>query len=185
MSVNWEDYVYFSDSSKSLLRASKDRGRVKKGCEVGWKSHPGYWRVGINGKMYLVHRVIYEMLHGKIPDDKQVDHIDGDPSNNSPSNLRLVSRTENQRNMKKDKRNKSGIAGVSRCVVKNSRTGKENVYWVAYWRKVGGGYARQGFPVSKLGEDLAKSMAISKRIEEMEKLNELGFGYTSRHIYGE
>ncbi len=185
MSIRWEDYVYFSDSSKSLLRASKDRGKAKKDCEVGWKSYPGYWRVGINGKMYLIHRVIYEMLHGKIPEGKQVDHIDGDPSNNSPSNLRLVSQPENQRNMKKGKRNKSGVAGVTRCIIKNKRTGKENVYWVAYWGKIGGGSARKNFAVSKFGEEAAKSMAISKRIEEMEKLNELGFGYTSRHIYGE
>ncbi|MDE1138144.1 MAG: HNH endonuclease [Paraburkholderia tropica] len=49
-----------------------------------------------------------------------VDHEDGDRSNNKLSNLRLATFSQNQWNMGKPRRNKSGIKGVSL----NRATGK-------------------------------------------------------------
>jgi len=43
----------------------------------------------------LVHRLVYLAWNGPIPDDKVVDHIDNDVSNNSSSNLQLLYDIEN------------------------------------------------------------------------------------------
>ncbi len=82
-----------------------------------------YRYITIDGVNYLEHRVIWTMVHGGIPSDKEIDHIDRDRYNNRLENLRLVTRRENISN--------SGVAG-SNCsqypgVTKSKSPGK----WVA------------------------------------------------------
>ena len=72
----------------------------------------GYFRLAIFDVRYLSHRVAWAMHHGEWPDD-QVDHINGDPSDNRIENLRVVSNAENARNAKRAKNNTSGVTGVS------------------------------------------------------------------------
>lgn len=61
----------------------------------------GYLQVIISKKHLKVHRLICEAFHGLCPEDKcQVDHIDRNPANNTPENLRWCSRSENNRNRK-------------------------------------------------------------------------------------
>lgn len=42
-----------------------------------------------------IHKFIYEAFNGKIPKDKEINHKDGDKSNNAIWNLNLLSHTEN------------------------------------------------------------------------------------------
>ena len=42
-----------------------------------------------------IHKFIYEAFKGKMPKDSEIDHIDGDKSNNAIWNLRLVSHQKN------------------------------------------------------------------------------------------
>lgn len=63
------------------------------------------------GKSMPAHRIIWEMVYGECPD--VIDHINGDKHDNRLVNLRNVDRAENMRNRKLNKRNKSGINGVS------------------------------------------------------------------------
>lgn len=51
-----------------------------------------------NVKCYTVQRLMWECFHGPVPDDMDIDHIDGNKLNNSLDNLRLVSKSENQWN---------------------------------------------------------------------------------------
>jgi hypothetical protein len=57
----------------------------------------GVLRVGINGTLYLVSRVIWKIMTGEDP-QKLVDHRDGDPGNNRWGNLRLATHAQNGAN---------------------------------------------------------------------------------------
>tara|TARA_X000001316_G_C922015_1_gene36748 strand:- start:351 stop:908 length:558 start_codon:yes stop_codon:yes gene_type:complete len=71
----------------------------------------GYFHSSIRGKQYLAHRIIWAIQTGEWPDG-QIDHINGDRSDNRWENLRVVSHAENMRNMKISHQNKSGYVGV-------------------------------------------------------------------------
>ena len=65
----------------------------------------GYVR---SGKHKYLHRLIMNA-----PDDKQVDHINGDKLDNQKSNLRICTHQENSMNVGKQKNNTSGFKGVT------------------------------------------------------------------------
>lgn len=86
----------------------------KAGCSYSPnKSSENYLRVVVNSKWLLVHRVVWEMHFGKIDNGMQIDHINGDGTDNRLENLRVVSEKINKMNRPKYKNNKSGISGVS------------------------------------------------------------------------
>lgn len=74
----------------------------------------GYRIVWVDETMRRVHRLIWEHVHGQIPDGKEIDHINGNRSDNRISNLRLVSRSENLQNRHRPRKNsRSGVKGVA------------------------------------------------------------------------
>lgn len=110
-----------------ILRCIK-KGNIIVNCEAGEIYSPrirGFYKpkININGhyriKLYLsgekqdvsVHRVIYLARYGKIPNGCDIDHIDGDKTNNQIINLRAVSRSENTRNSK-NRRNHEALMGT-------------------------------------------------------------------------
>ena len=54
---------------------------------------------------------MWVIIHGT-PPAGEVDHIDGDPLNNRPENLRLATSGQNNHNRRLSERNKSGVKGV-------------------------------------------------------------------------
>ena len=54
-----------------------------------------YDNSGELGKLQYVHRLVYTHFVGEIPEGKEIDHIDGNPRNNTLSNLQLLSRRDN------------------------------------------------------------------------------------------
>jgi len=84
---------------------------VKKGDTAGGPHSQGYIRVAVFGKRYLAHRLAWFYVYGEWP-DKEIDHIDGNKKNNTLSNLRDVTPSENQRNVRRNKNNTSGYNGV-------------------------------------------------------------------------
>lgn len=98
----------FYDSGDLYWRVAKKRRSLR--SKVGCLSGAGYLEFIFNGIRLLNHRVIYYLHHGAFVGC--IDHIDGNKLNNSISNLRLCSMTENNWNRKRDKRNKSGYRNV-------------------------------------------------------------------------
>jgi hypothetical protein len=72
-----------------------------------------YRRVGVDGKIYAAHRLIWLLVHKTWPEN-QIDHIDGNSLNNRIENLRDVTHAENHKNRKKTNKNTSGHSGVTR-----------------------------------------------------------------------
>ncbi len=60
-----------------------------------------------------LHRRAWEQVNGPIPEGMQIDHINGDRYDNSPSNLRLVSQQENNKNKAVYRNNTAGITGLT------------------------------------------------------------------------
>jgi hypothetical protein len=68
------------------------------------------------GRAYLVHRLIFLYHHKYLPE--LIDHIDNNLENNRIENLRPATKSQNAMNSKIDKRNKSGIKGLSVRTIK-------------------------------------------------------------------
>jgi hypothetical protein len=100
---------------QSLLMYDPDTGefRWRKTNKIAGTLHAsGYWRVQIDGKPYLAHRLAWAYAHGAFPKNN-IDHINHNRSDNRLKNLRLVTRSENQHNRKRATQSSSGFLGVS------------------------------------------------------------------------
>ncbi|MBK6599171.1 MAG: HNH endonuclease [Proteobacteria bacterium] len=85
----------------------------KPGTECGFVSNgDGYVRVSISGSPVLAHRAAWFICAGRWP-TTQIDHVNGDRSDNRIENLRVCTISENRWNSKKRVRNTSGFKGVS------------------------------------------------------------------------
>ncbi|AVJ51901.1 hypothetical protein ebrios_18 [Escherichia phage Ebrios] len=114
MSELFKDLVIDSESPSGLRWADTARYQQAGKPAGTLQSNPRYWVVWVNKRLYRVHRVIMCLLHDlKYASCPVVDHIDGDGSNNSIGNLRLVTHAQNSANMKTPTSNTTGVKGVS------------------------------------------------------------------------
>lgn len=70
----------------------------------------GYLRMHIDGRLYYLHRLAWFYVYGKWP--KEIDHIDGNCSNNKISNLRDCLHSQNMQNMSTKTIAVSGFKGA-------------------------------------------------------------------------
>ena len=105
---------YFTYHSDGFVTWKIDLGKkVKAGSKAGTHhKKSGYWYVTVDQTKYKLHRVIYAMHHGYLPD--MVDHIDNDSLNNRIENLRPATKQSNAWNSKLRSDNKTGVKGVTR-----------------------------------------------------------------------
>ena len=78
---------------------------------AGGDNNNSYTQIGIDGKPYLSHRVIWLWHHGYIP-EHELDHINRKPWDNRIENLREVTHSCNLRNSGNRKDTTSGVKGV-------------------------------------------------------------------------
>jgi len=130
-----------------------------------------YWRLKFKNKTVMIHRIIWTLVNGEIPDNYIIDHIDGNGLNNKIENLRLITKSLNCRNKTISKKNKSGVNGIYlmdnryRAIVSLNDSKKKS----------------KSFSISKYGEAEAFRLACEWRKEQIRLLNEQGAGYTDRH----
>jgi len=103
-------YYEYKDGNLFFKNLSKGNTSAKIGDKAGHTTKQKYVLIKVEGKGYLLHRVIYCMHYGYFP--KQVDHIDGNPENNKIENLRAVTGSQNCMNKKISIRNTSGFKNV-------------------------------------------------------------------------
>jgi len=98
---------------RGLFCYEPETGRLLRGGrEAGYIDNLGYRRVSIGGKGYQAARVVWALVTGHPPAD-EIDHIDGDRSNNRWSNLREATRSQQMWNTRILRSNTSGYRGVS------------------------------------------------------------------------
>jgi len=103
--------VLHFDPLTGIFSWIKSYGRAKSGCKAGSTIHRGYIAINIDGNRYLAHRLAWLYMYGYFP--HVTDHINGDTGDNSISNLREVSHSQNSWNCKKLRaNNNSGLKGV-------------------------------------------------------------------------
>lgn len=71
----------------------------------------GYRHGTIHGRFFSAHRVIWAHVNGHWPMG-EIDHINGDRSDNRLANLRSVGPCQNRQNMRRSTRNTTGVVGV-------------------------------------------------------------------------
>lgn len=106
--INFNDYVIYNEGDL-FWKNKRDYVRNR---PLGWTENTGYRRIKIDGKKYSLHRVIYEMFHGDIPEGYQIDHINGNKLDNRIENLRLATSSQNVRNTPARSDNKLGLKNV-------------------------------------------------------------------------
>lgn len=85
----------------------------QKDGHAGTFNGKGYRIVKVDGKWYMVHRIIWFMVNGSWPID-QLDHINRDKLNNRIENLREVDNSTNCHNQGMRLNNSSGFQGICR-----------------------------------------------------------------------
>ena len=94
---------------KLYRKVAKANGKA--GEEAGHVNKVGYRVVTLDGKIKLVHRLIYQMTHGECPEF--LDHINGVRTDNRIENLRPANKSQNAANQKLSSTNTTGIKNVS------------------------------------------------------------------------
>jgi hypothetical protein len=118
MTLTQSKVAEFFDYKDGQLFWKISTGRVSAFSKAGTLGSHGYLQIRLMGKIYLAHRLIYLLINGHIPN--QIDHIDGDKTNNKIDNLRLSSQSENRMNSSRSSLNKIGIKGV--CWSKSNKS---------------------------------------------------------------
>ena len=110
---------------RDILMFNLGPQKSKRACSV-WNSrfsgkeaftalnNSGYKNGTIFKKSLLAHRVIWAMVKNKWPEG-QIDHINGERTDNRICNLQDVCPKQNSRNRKITKLNTTGVTGVTYC----------------------------------------------------------------------
>lgn len=185
--ICWDKFFYYDETSPSCLRWKvniftgktgktlvKSAGDVAGSLAFNSDGTGKCWDVRFQYKLYKAHRIIW-MLHNKSIDNKLViDHIDGNPHNNSISNLRLIEKARNHRNSKRSSRNTTGETGVNWQYM----NGKKHLYAVARVTVNNVAYSAR-FGTHHFND--AFERAVAWRKQKIAELNESGAGFTERH----
>jgi hypothetical protein len=110
-----QDYLhefFHYNPDTGIFSRKKCTGRsTKVGEIVGSHKGNGYLMLCLKSRLYLAHRIAWLYVYGQMP-VSNIDHINGNKSDNRICNLRLANQSQNIANSMLSKANKSGFKGV-------------------------------------------------------------------------
>lgn len=106
----YQEYLEYRDGK--LYWKKRPSNAAKMDVPVG-KLDGGYLRFFFKGKSHRVHRVVWMMHNGVIPEGYEIDHLYHDKEDNRIEMLRCVRKIDNGRNQSKHAHNTSGHTGVN------------------------------------------------------------------------
>lgn len=104
----FKEYFYYDDGYIFWKKTSGTRGL--KGSRAGKLRKDGYFDVGLKGKYYLVHRIIFALHYNYLP--QMIDHVNRNRADNRIENLREADYSTNVWNSSISSYNSTGIKGI-------------------------------------------------------------------------
>lgn len=145
------NFIYLNGS---FYRIKHNGNNQKIGSLVGGVNGSGYIQTKIFGRKFKCHRLIWLLFNGEIPNGYEIDHINGNRSDNRLENLRLATRRQNQQN-RVEHRN-DHLVGTTYCKKENK--------WYSHITING--------KTKHIGIFETKELAHETYLKELEKLNE-------------
>lgn len=109
-----KEQVFYDENTGVFTRRKSLCGKVKVGDIAGTLAN-GRVVFHVLSKQYYAHRLAWLYVYGEWP-KHEIDHINGNPSDNRICNLRDVTHSENLQNLKKARKDSfTGVMGVQRC----------------------------------------------------------------------
>lgn len=105
----------YNHETGELIRTTTPMHLFKKGTIAGRRPNEKrrYLDITIDGKQYVLHRVIWLYVYGEWP-EKDIDHINRKRFDNRIENLRLADRYQNMQNLSIQPNNTTGFKGVTK-----------------------------------------------------------------------
>jgi len=104
------ELLHYDPTSGEFTWKITRNSRLRSGMRAGSVRPSGYVNLGVQGKLYLAHRLAWLYMRGVWPGE--IDHINRTKSDNRFANLREATRAENCQNTLTSTRNTSGFRGV-------------------------------------------------------------------------
>lgn len=114
------ELLHYDPETGEVTRKVSLCNSVKVGDKVGSAVGTGYLMAWCDGRLYLVHRIIFLLQTGEWP-AHHVDHINGVRTDNRWSNLRDVPQSMNNQNRKNRNKKPNSFLPLGVTLVANSR----------------------------------------------------------------
>ena len=116
-----EQLFEYSSQLQGLVNKT-ERGAAKKGGRAGGLSVRGYVQIGVDGRRYAEHRLVWWLVKGE--DCEVLDHIDRNKANNRVENLRPATKAQNAANNS----HAGGTLGIPGVRILRGRAGHKKPY---------------------------------------------------------
>lgn len=88
----------YEPSTGQIIRLTNQSSNARRGDVAGSPHNAGYLQLSVNGQKLLAHRLAWTLMTGDDPGELEVDHVNGDRSDNRWRNLRLATASQQRGN---------------------------------------------------------------------------------------